>query len=149
MSNTKQVKGVVLPRNDTAKNWSKAINFIPGNGELIVYNKDSIEDINRGYYLDDEGNILDSVVIGENCYSVKPSEVVRFKFGNGADNVNALPFATTGVSPDILETLATKDYVDNKLDTLAIKKYIDNECEKRMNSILAEINDTLQLIVNS
>lgn len=130
MSNTKQVKGVVLPRHDTAKNWSKALNFIPGNGELIVYNKDSIEDINRGYYLDDEGNILDSVVIGENCYSVKPSEVVRFKFGNGADNVNALPFATTGVSPDI-------------------KKYIDNECEKRMNNILAEINDTLQLIINS
>lgn len=26
---TKQVKGVIVPRHDTALNWAKAINFVP------------------------------------------------------------------------------------------------------------------------
>lgn len=95
MATEKKIKGVIIPRHDIAKNWAKAVNFVPNDGELIIFSKDSAEDLARGYYLDDKGNRLDSVTINGIIYPVSPSDIVRFKFGNGTDNVNVLPFATT------------------------------------------------------
>ena len=40
MSTIKQVKGPTIPRHDIAKNWAKAVNFVPRKGELIVYEKE-------------------------------------------------------------------------------------------------------------
>lgn len=53
----------IKQKHDTAENWSKATNFIPQNGELIVYDADDSN----------------------------PSP--RFKVGNGIDKVNDLPFS--------------------------------------------------------
>ena len=95
---TKNVKGVIIPRHDTAINWSKAVNFTPEDGELIIISADNATDVARGYYLDSEGNKLTSITVNSNgvdkVCTIKPSDKVRFKFGNGKDNVNALPFQT-------------------------------------------------------
>lgn len=59
----KKFKSRIVHKHDTAANWNKATNFIPKQGEIIVYDKDSI-------------------------YSYE-----RFKIGDGVTNVNSLPFA--------------------------------------------------------
>ena len=98
MATKKEIRGVIVPRHDTAINWSKAVNFTPENGELIIISADNATDVARGYYLDSEGNKLTSITVNSNgvnkVCAIKPSDKVRFKFGNGKDNVNALPFQT-------------------------------------------------------
>ena len=59
----KTLKSRIVHKHDSAENWAKAINFIPKQGEIIVYDKDST-----------------------NSYE-------RFKIGDGVTNVNSLPFA--------------------------------------------------------
>ena len=97
MATKKEIRGVIVPRHDTAINWSKAVNFTPENGELIIISADNATDVARGYYLDSEGNKLTSITVNSNgvnkVCAIKPSDKVRFKFGNGVDNVNVLPFA--------------------------------------------------------
>lgn len=58
----KTFKGRIVNKHDTEENWSKATSFIPKQGELIVYDIDSI-------------------------YTYE-----RMKIGDGVTNVNALPF---------------------------------------------------------
>lgn len=99
MPTEKRVKGVVIPRHDTMLNWSKALNFVPAKGELIVYDADSAETVANGYD-------ASSVVIGTTAYELTPSDKPRFKFGNGVDNVNVLPFTAAQVDEYIAESQA-------------------------------------------
>jgi hypothetical protein len=116
LANEKTIKGVFVPRHDTALNWSKAKNFIPAKGELIVYDADSLVDADRGYYLVNDTAVTSVTINGTVC-EVLPSSVTRFKFGNGVDNVNILPYVTTkssgggSVNPEDLEGYATEDWV--------------------------------------
>lgn len=64
----KQINGRIVHKHDTEANWVKATNFIPKQGELIVYDVDSTH----------------------------TSE--RFKIGDGATLVSNLPFANTTYS---------------------------------------------------
>ena len=59
----KNIKSRIVNKHDSAANWSKATNFTPMQGEIIVY------DI-------DENNSCE-----------------RIKIGDGKQNVNDLPFA--------------------------------------------------------
>lgn len=52
----------IIHKHDTEANWNKAVNFIPKQAELIVYDSD------------------------ENC------NYQRIKIGDGVTNVNSLPF---------------------------------------------------------
>ena len=67
----KNINARIIQKHDTEANWSKAVNFIPKQGELIVYDKDSIYDYER------------------------------FKIGDGITNVNDLPFATYKSIPEM------------------------------------------------
>jgi hypothetical protein len=58
----KNMNARIVHKHDTAANWSKATTFIPKQGELIIYDRDS----NYNYE--------------------------RFKIGDGATTVNNLPF---------------------------------------------------------
>lgn len=60
----KNINTRIIHKHDTEANWNLATNFIPKQGELIVYDKDS-------------------------AYNYE-----RFKIGDGVTNVNSLPFAT-------------------------------------------------------
>lgn len=84
---TKQIKGVVVPRHDTAINWAQAKSFVPRDGELIVYSADS-----NGITYNE------TVTINDVVYPVQSSTTTRYKFGNGVDNVNVLPFATVDIA---------------------------------------------------
>lgn len=58
----KRIKTRMVQKHATASNWEKAINFIPLQGEVIVYDAD-------------------------NNYNYE-----RIKIGDGEQNVNSLPF---------------------------------------------------------
>ena len=60
----KNIDTRIIHKHDTEGNWNKATNFIPKQGELIVYDKDATHDYER------------------------------FKIGDGETNVNSLPFVT-------------------------------------------------------
>lgn len=64
MSVEKNINSRIINKHDTEANWNKAINFIPKQGELIIY------DIDDNYNYE------------------------RFKIGDGKTIVSSLPFVT-------------------------------------------------------
>ena len=70
-------------KHDTEENWLKATNFIPNQGEPIVYDIDS-------------------------TYNYE-----RFKIGDGVTNVNDLPFINSDSSSIELITIADIDEICN------------------------------------
>ena len=85
---TKTLNSRIILKHDTEENWLKAENFIPKQGEIIVY------DIDDGYNYE------------------------RFKIGDGVTNVNVLPFNgewNENVQSDWNENDETSDaYILNK-----------------------------------
>ncbi len=65
----KNVNTRIQNKHDIEANWKKAINFIPKEGELIIYDPDPIDQING-------------------CFET------RFKIGDGVTTVTNLPFFT-------------------------------------------------------
>ena len=66
----KTLKTRIIHKHDVESNWSKATGFVPKQGELIVYDKDSNYDYER------------------------------VKIGDGATNVNNLPFVISTLTND-------------------------------------------------
>lgn len=64
----KQINSRIVHKHDTEENWNKATNFIPKQGEIIVYDIDT-------------------------TYSYE-----RFKIGDGVTNVNNLPFVVVAIT---------------------------------------------------
>ena len=64
----KQINSRIVHKHDTEGNWNKATNFIPKQGEIIVYDIDT-------------------------TYSYE-----RFKIGDGVTNVNNLPFVVVAIT---------------------------------------------------
>ena len=46
-SSNKEFKTRIIHKHDTEENWSKAENFIPYPGEIIIYDKDATHDYER------------------------------------------------------------------------------------------------------
>lgn len=99
----RELRGIAIPRHDTAINWAKAINFVPKQGELIVYDADTLSEYPT------------TLTVGDTTYNVSdlgvditPSTVARFKFGDGTKTVAHLPYVTTS---GVNYTLATEDDV--------------------------------------
>jgi hypothetical protein len=69
----KRIQSRVINRHDIAENWENAVDFIPDQGELIIYD-------NR--YIDESTN--EEIIL--------PGPV-RYKIGDGKTPVNVLPFA--------------------------------------------------------
>lgn len=93
---TKKIKGVVIPRHDTAINWAKATTFIPSDGELIIFSSDSQSVVDAGY--DVSSTTATNLDGSTGTFIPEPSAKTRFKFGDGKTNVNLLPFVETGSS---------------------------------------------------
>lgn len=71
----KTLKTRIIHKHDTELNWNKAINFIPKQGEIIVYDIDS----NHSYE--------------------------RIKIGDGVANVNNLPFVISTLTNDEIDAI--------------------------------------------
>ena len=69
----------IIHKHDVAANWSKATNFVPKQGELIVY------DIDADYAYE------------------------RIKIGDGTKNVNALPFVDDALRASLLTEIGAAD----------------------------------------
>ena len=82
MSETKNMVGRITHKHDIAANWALATGFIPKVAELIVYDM-----------YDKDGNQV--------------ADNVRFKIGDGINNVNALPF----VDEPIWDQVASMNYI--------------------------------------
>ena len=91
----------MVQRHGTALDWSKATNFTPKQGEIIIFDIDSQEDIDRGFYTEYPSGLSGGIAgtdIGG--FVVKPCDKVRFKIGDGRRNVNYLPFSSNeNISP--------------------------------------------------
>jgi hypothetical protein len=82
----KEYVGRMTQKHDIEANWKKAINFIPKQAEIIVYD---VEYDAKGHTLElPEGRDV-------------PYAYERFKIGDGITKVNLLPFAT----PDTVEVI--------------------------------------------
>lgn len=125
----KNIKSRIVHKHDTESNWSKAITFIPKQGEIIIYDIDS----NHSYE--------------------------RFKIGDGITKVNNLPFADANKVDKISgKGLSTNDYTTaekNKLASIAEganKTIVDSELSSTstdpvQNKVVnAAINDLNTLI---
>ena len=95
MSQVKTVKTRIQHKHDIEANWIKAVNFIPLEGELIIY--------------DAETNSTDLTGTGRTT----PITYTRFKFGNGTDNVTNLSFNASPVDWDQNDPQA-RDYIKNR-----------------------------------
>lgn len=79
----KQINGRIVHKHDTEANWNKATNFIPKNGEIIIYDPDS-------------------------TYSY-----ARVKVGNGSTVVTSLPFIDNAIKTVQTNLSDTVDSVKN------------------------------------
>lgn len=86
----KNIKSRIVHKHDTELNWNKATNFIPKQGEIIIYDIDS----NHSYE--------------------------RFKIGDGITKVNNLPFADANKVDKISgKGLSTNDFTTAEKNKLA------------------------------
>lgn len=86
----KNIKSRIVHKHDTELNWSKATNFIPKQGEIIIYDIDS----NHSYE--------------------------RIKIGDGVTKVNNLPFADANKVDKVSgKGLSTNDYTTVEKNKLA------------------------------
>ena len=86
----KILNGRIVLKHDTAENWSKATSFVPKQGEVIIYDRDS-------------------------TYNYE-----RVKVGDGITNVNALPFVDDNKVDKVSgKGLSTNDYTTTEKNKLA------------------------------
>lgn len=77
------MNGRISHKHDFEGNWLAATNFIPLDGELIIYDKETANDV--------PSKLRNNTSLRSN-----PIEHVRFKIGDGSTNVNLLPFIVPG-----------------------------------------------------
>ena len=71
----KTIKSRIVHKHDSETNWNRATNFVPKQGELIIYDTDA----NHSY--------------------------VRVKIGDGTTNVSSLPFFAIDVDATTLNSM--------------------------------------------
>lgn len=84
----KTLNSRIIHKHDTAEHWELAVNFIPKQGEIIVYDIDATHDYER------------------------------FKIGDGKTLVSALPFADDAVKESIEALNTAIGNVDSKVDAV-------------------------------
>ena len=70
---SKEFQGRIVHKHDIEANWLKAVNFIPMQGELIIYDVE-----------------IDTDELPDN--RTEPYDYERFKIGDGIKTVSNLPF---------------------------------------------------------
>lgn len=97
----KQINARIITKHDSAANWAKAINFVPKEGELIVYEPESVN-----------GGV---------------SSVARLKVGDGVNKISNLKFITAPyVEKQNGYGLSKNDFTDNYKNLLDEFLQIDN-----------------------
>lgn len=83
---SKEIQSRIIHKHDIEENWNKATNFIPKQGELIIYDIDS-------------------------NYSYE-----RFKIGDGITVVNSLSFVFNTITNDVIDNICGDSIVFNAME---------------------------------
>ena len=97
MANEKIFQSRIQLKHDIEENWSKATNFIPKVGEIIIY------DI-------DENN-----------------SIARFKIGDGITNINSLPFVSHHEVISYLPQELTEEQKAQARENIDAAEYLDKD----------------------
>lgn len=126
---TNQIKARIIHKHDTEANWNLATNFIPKQGEIIVYDKDS-------------------------TYNYE-----RFKIGDGSAAVSSLPFANDSLKTEIQTLLNDKasvssvtqlsNLINEKVDKVEGKDLSTNDFTNTLKNKLDNIADGAQVNQNA
>lgn len=92
----KTVKTRIVHKHDIPSNWARATNFVPKQGELIIYD-------DRKLTINTSG-----VVTNQNVVSPR----VQYKIGNGVQKVEELPFVDDELMLRVLNHLGFYEYPD-------------------------------------
>lgn len=87
----------IIHKHDVAANWNKATNFVPKQGEMIVY------DVDADYVYE------------------------RIKIGDGTRNVNALPFVDDALRATLVELINAVDDKIDAVSTLVGDKAVSEQ----------------------
>lgn len=90
----KQIKTRIINKHDTEANWIKAINFIPKQGEIVVYDKDTAHSYER------------------------------FKIGDGSTKINNLPFSVNAAVKSGTKTLFGNQSIEGSGEISAYEAYL-------------------------
>jgi len=122
----KRLNTRIIHKHETEANWLLATNFVPMQGEIIVY------DIDENYSYE------------------------RFKIGDGAQNVNDLPFVTDSITADDLGIYVQPNeptdapvgaiWVDTANDPTYIPPELPEITEADNGKVLMVVNGKLQLV---
>lgn len=94
------IKTRIQLKNDTEENWNKAVNFVPKQGELIIYNAES----------------------GQNIDSAR--RFPRFKVGDGVTTAPNLPFSTAQQLPHTLTFGSNQNYTFDGSRDVTVPVYL-------------------------
>lgn len=116
MATEKTLNSRIIHKHDIEENWLKATNFIPKQGELIIYDKDSNYDYERAKIGDGQTNVNNLPFIVDT--STLPEDIVRISL-------------LTQIEEDLYEAISNnsiedKKYIDNLLKDYYTKTEIDN-----------------------
>lgn len=83
---SKEIQSRIIHKHDIEENWNKATNFIPKQGELIIYDIDS-------------------------NYSYE-----RFKIGDGITSIISLPFILNAITNNVIDNICGDSVVFNAME---------------------------------
>lgn len=75
----KQINGRIVHKHDTEANWNKAVNFIPKQGEIIIYDIDSLHNYERIKIGDGTTKVINLSFINEPISISKINEICSIK----------------------------------------------------------------------
>ena len=83
---SKEIQSRIIHKHDIEENWNKATNFIPKQGELIIYDIDS-------------------------NYSYE-----RFKIGDGITSIISLPFTLNAITNNVIDDICGDSVVFDAME---------------------------------
>lgn len=101
----------IINKHDSADNWSKATNFVPKQGELIVY------DIDDNYNYE------------------------RIKIGDGVQNVNVLPFVDDALRTELLAQISAVDDKVDAVSTLVGDTAVSDQISDAMDNLSTYVDE--------
>lgn len=125
----KTIQTRVRMKNDTEQNWSKAINFIPLDGEIIIYDADSNHPRPRIKIGDGVTSVNNLPFLSTDITGVKGAAEAEYRTGNinitkddiGLNNVDNTTDAAKPIS------VAAQAALDNKVDKIEGKQLSTND----------------------
>lgn len=129
----KILKGRLVQKHDTAENWSKATSFVPKQGEVIIYDKDSSHNYERMKIGDGTTVVSSLPFIDDNKADVAHGQYAVTTTGDGSAYIASVPSITAltvGASfimiPHVMSASTTPTLDVNGLGAKEIKRRLSN-----------------------